>query len=67
MAMNMAGASGGGGRRGRRRSAPMAEINVTPMVDVMLVLQGRLPQEFRQLASMLGVQVRENVGADMLD
>ena len=38
MAMNMAGASGGGGRRGRRRSAPMAEIDVTPMVDVMLVL-----------------------------
>ncbi len=38
MAMNMAGASGGGGRRGRRRSAPMAEINVTPLVDVMLVL-----------------------------
>jgi biopolymer transport protein TolR len=37
MAMNMAG-SGGGGRRGRRRSAVMAEINVTPMVDVMLVL-----------------------------
>jgi biopolymer transport protein TolR len=33
-------ASGGGGRRrGRaRRSAPMSEINVTPMVDVMLVL-----------------------------
>ena len=26
-----------GGRR-RRRSAPMADINVTPMVDVMLVL-----------------------------
>jgi biopolymer transport protein TolR len=24
--------------RGRHRSAPMAEINVTPMVDVMLVL-----------------------------
>ena len=38
MAMNMAGASGGGGRRGRRRAAVMAEINVTPMVDVMLVL-----------------------------
>ena len=37
MAMNMAGSSGGGGRRGRRR-AIMAEINVTPMVDVMLVL-----------------------------
>src|SRR6202140_3429440 len=36
MAMNMAGS--GGGRRGRRRVAPMAEINVTPMVDVMLVL-----------------------------
>ncbi len=30
---------GGGGRRGRRaRRAPMAEINVTPFVDVMLVL-----------------------------
>lgn len=28
----------GGGRRGRRRSQPMAEINVTPFVDVMLVL-----------------------------
>ena len=27
-----------GGRRGRRRAAVMAEINVTPMVDVMLVL-----------------------------
>ena len=38
MSMNMAGASGGGGRRGRRRAAVMAEINVTPMVDVMLVL-----------------------------
>jgi len=36
MAMNMAG-SAGGGRRGRR-NAVMAEINVTPMVDVMLVL-----------------------------
>jgi len=29
---------GGGGRRRRRRSRPMAEINVTPFVDVMLVL-----------------------------
>ena len=37
MAMNMAGASGGG-RRGSRRKPVMAEINVTPMVDVMLVL-----------------------------
>jgi biopolymer transport protein TolR len=37
MAMNMAGSSGGG-RRSGRRSAVMAEINVTPMVDVMLVL-----------------------------
>src|SRR3979411_472611 len=36
MAMNMAGPSGGG-RRGRR-AAVMSEINVTPMVDVMLVL-----------------------------
>jgi len=35
--MNMTGSSGGSGRRGRRK-AVMAEINVTPMVDVMLVL-----------------------------
>jgi biopolymer transport protein TolR len=37
MAMNMAGSAGGGRRRGRRKPV-MAEINVTPMVDVMLVL-----------------------------
>ena len=37
MAINMAGSSGGG-RRSGRRAAVMAEINVTPMVDVMLVL-----------------------------
>jgi biopolymer transport protein TolR len=36
MAMNIAGSSGGR-RRGRRKPV-MAEINVTPMVDVMLVL-----------------------------
>jgi biopolymer transport protein TolR len=33
--------SGGGSRRGRRgrgRGGPMSEINVTPLVDVMLVL-----------------------------
>src|ERR1700754_303356 len=40
MGMGAAGASGGGRRRGRgaRRAHVMAEINVTPMVDVMLVL-----------------------------
>lgn len=32
------GLSGGGGGRRRGRRAPMAEINVTPLVDVMLVL-----------------------------
>ncbi|MGB3866726.1 MAG: protein TolR [Xanthobacteraceae bacterium] len=37
MGMNVAGVSGGGRGR-RRRAAPMSEINVTPMVDVMLVL-----------------------------
>jgi biopolymer transport protein ExbD len=37
MAINVASSSRGGGRRGRRK-AVMAEINVTPMVDVMLVL-----------------------------
>uniref|UniRef100_Q07HF6 Biopolymer transport protein ExbD/TolR n=1 Tax=Rhodopseudomonas palustris (strain BisA53) TaxID=316055 RepID=Q07HF6_RHOP5 len=39
MGMSAAGGGGvGGGRRGRRRAPVMAEINVTPMVDVMLVL-----------------------------
>ena len=37
MGMNVASSSGGGGRRSRRKPV-MAEINVTPMVDVMLVL-----------------------------
>ncbi|MEO0938711.1 MAG: ExbD/TolR family protein [Pseudomonadota bacterium] len=32
------GERGGGRRRRRRRSQPMAEINVTPFVDVMMVL-----------------------------
>jgi len=34
------GGGGGGGRLGRRRrgAAPMADINVTPFIDVMLVL-----------------------------
>ncbi len=36
--MGMSLGSGGGVRRGRRRAPVMAEINVTPMVDVMLVL-----------------------------
>ena len=39
--MGMGGASGtvvDGGRRRRRRRGVMSEINVTPMVDVMLVL-----------------------------
>jgi biopolymer transport protein TolR len=40
MAMAVAGGGRNGGRRGRRRGGnqPMSEINVTPMVDVMLVL-----------------------------
>jgi biopolymer transport protein TolR len=39
MAMAIAAKGGGGRRRGRRgKSKPMSEINVTPMVDVMLVL-----------------------------
>lgn len=37
MAMNFSGAITGGHRRHRRRGV-MSEINVTPMVDVMLVL-----------------------------
>jgi len=39
MAMSVASSgSGGGRRRSRRRSKPLSEINVTPLVDVMLVL-----------------------------
>ena len=39
MGMSINAAGGGGRRRSRRgRKAPMSEINVTPMVDVMLVL-----------------------------
>jgi len=42
MVMSVASSGSGGGRRGRRarrkKFAPMSEINVTPMVDVMLVL-----------------------------
>ncbi|CAN5354493.1 protein TolR [soil metagenome] len=38
MGMSNGGGSGGGGRRHYRRANVMAEINVTPMVDVMLVL-----------------------------
>ncbi len=41
MAMSVSNGGGRGGRRGRRRGGgnqPMSEINVTPMVDVMLVL-----------------------------
>ena len=38
MGMGMSGGGGRRGRRGRGGRAPMAEINVTPLVDVMLVL-----------------------------
>lgn len=40
MGMQVGGGNGGGGSRRRRRRSyqPMSEINVTPFVDVMLVL-----------------------------
>ncbi len=40
MGAGVAKKGGGGGRRGRRRgrAAPMSDINVTPFIDVMLVL-----------------------------
>ncbi|GAC1040046.1 protein TolR [Rhizobium sp. No.120] len=42
MGMSVGGSGGGGGRRGGRRGGgrggPISEINVTPLVDVMLVL-----------------------------
>jgi biopolymer transport protein TolR len=42
MALSVGGKGGGGGRRGSRRGSgrggPISDINVTPLVDVMLVL-----------------------------
>lgn len=38
MQVNGSGASGSRRRGGRRRTPPLSEINVTPFVDVMLVL-----------------------------
>ncbi len=39
MAMSIGAAGGGGGRRRRsKRRAPMADINMTPFIDVILVL-----------------------------
>lgn len=38
MGMNIQSGSGGGGRGGRKSYRPMSEINVTPFIDVMLVL-----------------------------
>ncbi len=38
MAAGIVQAASGSGRRGRRRTPVMSEINVTPFVDVMLVL-----------------------------
>ncbi|MFD1254596.1 MULTISPECIES: biopolymer transporter ExbD [Devosia] len=38
MGVSSGGGGGGGRRRRRKRNAVMSEINVTPMVDVMLVL-----------------------------
>ena len=38
MGAGVSGPARAGGRRGRQRHQPMAEINVTPFVDVMLVL-----------------------------
>lgn len=38
MGMQVSSSSGGRGRRRRARYQPMSEINVTPFVDVMLVL-----------------------------
>ena len=38
MGAGVAGAASGSGRRGRRRASVMSDINVTPFVDVMLVL-----------------------------
>ncbi|MEG1029236.1 MAG: biopolymer transporter ExbD, partial [Brevundimonas sp.] len=38
MAMGGGGGSGGGRGRRRARKRPLSEINVTPLVDVMLVL-----------------------------
>ena len=53
----------GSGRRGRR--APMAEINVTPMVDVMLVLLIIFMVTAPLLASGVQVDVPESKAAPL--
>ncbi|RJY09977.1 ExbD/TolR family protein [Aurantiacibacter aquimixticola] len=65
MAMNLASS---GARRGRRasRRAPMAEINVTPFVDVMLVLLIIFMVTAPLLASGVPVDLPES-RADPLD
>ncbi len=58
----------GGGRRGRaRRHAPMAEINVTPFVDVMLVLLIIFMVTAPMLATGLPVDLPSSKGGKPLE
>lgn len=63
--MNVTGESGGSSRRFRRKTTPlMTEINITPFVDVMLVLLVIFMVTTPLLQSGVAIDLpRENVGA----
>ncbi|MBJ3786864.1 ExbD/TolR family protein [Devosia sediminis] len=67
--MGMGGPSGGGGgggrRRRRKRSGVMSEINVTPMVDVMLVLLIIMMVAAPMMTSGVSVDLPRTAAGDM--
>lgn len=67
MGMGVAsGGGGGGGRRRRRRSrAVMSEINITPMVDVMLVLLIIFMVAAPMMTAGVPVDLPKSAAADM--
>ena len=60
------GGGGGGGRRRHRRRAVMSEINVTPMVDVMLVLLIIFMVTAPMLTSGVPLDLAESKGSQQL-
>jgi len=66
MGMGMSGGGGGGGRRRRgRRKAVMSEINITPMVDVMLVLLIIFMVAAPMMTAGVPVDLPQSAAADM--
>ncbi|MBD8066871.1 protein TolR [Devosia sp. PTR5] len=66
MGMGVASGGGGGGRRKRRKSrAVMSEINITPMVDVMLVLLIIFMVAAPMMTAGVPVDLPKSAAADM--